>query len=125
MGALQGCGLPGYGTGGTSIEITNTCVVPLRFRLTGERWIRSAEDQMRGTLAEPGAVVSETAIHPTNDEEQLVLRVSPPEGEPLLLVPVTRDSVEQLTLEASACAAAGTDARCEATTAALEATVSC
>lgn len=123
--ATQGCGLLEYGTAATFIEITNTCSSPLRFRLTGERWDRSVADQIEGPLAEPGATVRETAIDPTDDEEQLVLRVSPPEEEPLLLVPITRRSVEQLTLEASACAAAGTDASCEATTVALEAAVSC
>lgn len=126
LGAILGAGCAlQRGTGGTAIEVDNTCSVPLLLRLTGERWDRSVEDQLEGTPAEPGETVRETAVHPPNDDEQLVLRISSPEGDPLMVVPVVRDSIERLELDASACEAIGSDIICSAPAVGDEATVSC
>lgn len=118
---IAGC----HGTGGTSIQIDNTCSAPLLFQLYEARFDRSVEAQLRGTRAAPGKTVDETVVHPPDDQVELVLSISSPEGQPSIEVPIVSDSIERLDFDASACAAIGTAITCSAPPVALEATVSC
>ena len=97
------CGLREYGTSGTSVVVTNTCSDPIIARLKGETWDRSSLDQLRGELAQVGATVDATAINPPDKDEELVLRLSPPSGEPMLVVQIERDRDLVLSLDSTAC----------------------
>ena len=101
--AAQGCAWLDYGTSGTSIAVTNTCGDSLIVRLTGEKWDRSTEDQREGELATAGASVRATAINPPDTKEGLVLRISPPAGEPLFVVAIERDRDLKLSIGTNAC----------------------
>lgn len=97
------CGLREWGTSATAVVVSNTCGDPLIIRLTGEKWDRSAEDQRKGELHVAGGVVKEVAVNPPDKEEGLVLRISPPAGEPLFVVAVERDRDLELSIGAEAC----------------------
>jgi hypothetical protein len=108
----SGCALLDYGTQVTAATIENTCHDEVVARMRGERWEQTTEDQLKGELVTPGETRKVVAVNPHDDDEGLVLRLSPPDGSPISVLRIERNRNIDAAVSSVACASIRGNAPC-------------